>query len=468
MVLKSNLKKFSRIIGLTTFILCFALLFISFQDAKVYAASWESESNNTRATADYISVNTTYNGNLKDYSDDDYYRFSTSSNGTVTVKFTHNYVATENNLWEVYLQDVNGNVITYEYVRGVDTDFKLTKVGLPAGTYYIYVNSYGSGSWHSTATYSVNAERVASSVWETEENDTRPLADSITVNKKYYGNVKDYSDDDYFKFKLTSKKEVTVKFTHNYVATENNLWEVYLQDASGNVITYEYMSGNRKSATLTKVGLPAGTYYIYVNSYGSGSWHSTATYSVNAIVPATSAPKNVYVKRYGHDDIKVSWSKVSAATGYYVYAKKTKVSKWTYLGSTTKTYYKKSNLTDGAKYHFKVIPYKKLTDGNYSGHSKTSINIYTLKKMSKPKFSKSGTKVKVIWSKISGADGYHVVQYVKKNGKYVKVKGYFTTNSSKLFTAKKGKTYYYKVRAYDKVGDSKIYAPYSSLRGYKR
>ena len=101
-------------------------------------------------------------------------------------------------------------------------------------------------------------------------------------------------------------------------------------------------------------------------------------------------------------------------------------------------------------------------------NSKTSINIYTLKQLSRPKATRSGSKVKVSWNKIGGADGYHVVQYYKSGGKYYKVKGYFTTGSSKLFTAKKGKTYYYKVRAYDKQGDTRIFAPFSSLKSYRR
>ena len=82
--------------------------------------------------------------------------------------------------------------------------------------------------------------------------------------------------------------------------------------------------------------------------------------------------------------------------------------------------------------------------------------------------AKNGSKVKVSWKKASGTDGYHVAQYSLKNGKYVLVNDYFTKETSKTFTATKGKTYYYRVRAYDVVDGEKFYASWSKMKSYKR
>ena len=60
----------------------------------------------------------------------------------------------------------------------------------------------------------------------------------------------------------------------------------------------------------------------------------------------------------------------------------------------------------------------------------------------------------------------------KSDGSYKKVSSYKTTKSYLNISAKKGKTYYYKVRAYKKVtvdGETKtIYAPWSKVKSFKR
>ena len=42
-----------------------------------------------------------------------------------------------------------------------------------------------------------------------------------------------------------------------------------------------------------------------------------------------------------------------------------------------------------------------------------------------------------------------------------------TTGKTKTITTKKGKTYYYKIRAYKVVDGKKIYAPWSDVKSYK-
>ena len=88
--------------------------------------------------------------------------------------------------------------------------------------------------------------------------------------------------------------------------------------------------------------------------------------------------------------------------------------------------------------------------------------------VSTPSAAKNGSKVKVSWKKASGTDGYHVAQYFLKNGKYVLVNDCFTKETSKTFTATKGKTYYYRVRVYDVVDGEKFYASWSKMKSYKR
>lgn len=189
------------------------------------------------------------------------------------------------------------------------------------------------------------------------------------------------------------------------------------------------------------------------------------------IVP--KKPNTVKAELCGYDDVKVSWSKSVGATGYTVYYKTAKEKKYTYLTRTTKRYtYAAKNLSAGKKYEFKVVPYFQSGKKRYTALSSTTDSVYTLKKVSTPKVSKSGTKVKVKWKNISGETGYQISRSMKKNGTNIVATVKSAKATSKTIKAKKGKTYYYKVRAYKTVTlngkTKKIYGPWSETRVYKR
>ena len=183
----------------------------------------------------------------------------------------------------------------------------------------------------------------------------------------------------------------------------------------------------------------------------------------------TIGPKNtssVKATLYGYDDVKVTWKKVSGASGYKVYYKKSTSSSWS-SKTTSSTSVKLSNLSDGKKYEIKVVAYKTVS-GDKCYNSGKSTSIYTLKKITGVKASKSSSKVKVSWSNISGETGYQISKTTSKSKTDV-VSTYKTTSGkSKTISATKGKTYYYKVRAYKTVDGKKIYGPWSDPVKYVR
>ncbi len=169
----------------------------------------------------------------------------------------------------------------------------------------------------------------------------------------------------------------------------------------------------------------------------------------------------------GHDDVKVSWSKVKGADSYRVYYKKSTSTSYTLLTTTTKLSVTKKNLTDGVKYTFKVVPCYKDGNTTVTGFYSKTASVYTLKKLATPKVSKvNAKKVKVSWTNIYGESGYQISRSTKKTGTNI-VSTYSTTSGkTKTLSVTKGKKYYYKVRAYKTVDGKKIYGPWSNVKAY--
>lgn len=98
------------------------------------------------------------------------------------------------------------------------------------------------------------------------------------------------------------------------------------------------------------------------------------------------------------------------------------------------------------------------------------IKKYTPKKTTLNSVKKAGTgKMKLTWKKVSSATGYQVYMSTKKNSGYKRV-ATIKKNKTVTYTKKslkKGKTYYFKIRTYKKVGKTTYYGSYSNVRKLK-
>lgn len=166
----------------------------------------------------------------------------------------------------------------------------------------------------------------------------------------------------------------------------------------------------------------------------------------------------------------LSWTKNNEAAGYEIYRADKKGASYKKIKTTTATSYTNTSLSTGNTYYYKIRAYAK--SGN-----KTITGVYSSAKAVKPVLStpstvkaKAGKRSAIIsWKKVSGANGYKVYRATKKSGKYATVKT-ITKSSTVKFTNKKlksGKRYYYKMRAYKKVGGKTVYSGYSKVVGAK-
>ena len=185
-----------------------------------------------------------------------------------------------------------------------------------------------------------------------------------------------------------------------------------------------------------------------------------------AVPPAVTKPEipsKIKAESAGYNGVRISWDPVSKADGYQIYRSTVKSGGYTPLKSTGAVGFKNTGLKTGKTYYYKVRAYKqdgqKIIYGDFSG-------IVSAKPVpaapAKVKAKAGKRSVSVSWSKVSGAKGYKIYRATKKKGKYSAIK---TTakRSFKNKKLKKGKTYYYKVRAYKRISGKNIYGKYSRI-----
>jgi len=233
-------------------------------------AYWEKENNATPSLANELKLNANYSGAICESGDTDYFKFTTTEAGAVSLGVTHALVSgleTSSCYRLCFYSDATCSDEIYSmYIDGAETSVSTPKVGLPKGTYYVKMTSGSYAVPGVPYTLKVNYEK--SSQWETESNDTVTLADSIKVNTDYNGTIHDYSDYDYYKFTLSDAGKVQLKFTHPLIsgAETSTCYYVYIYNdaALENELCYIASKGSDKSISSPEIGLPKGTYYIKV------------------------------------------------------------------------------------------------------------------------------------------------------------------------------------------------------------
>ena len=232
------------------------------------------------------------------------------------------------------------------------------------------------------------------------------------------------------------------------------------QLVAGTDYTYAIYNANGKKVTAPTT---VGTYTIeitYLDKYQNNDSVKKTYY----IVPkAVTNLKAQLVPTTGYNQVKISFTKSTGATGYYVYYKKSTTASYStkYRKAITGNTVTIKGLAAGTKYNFKVVPYfgsNKVTSTKASTIDKT-----TLKKVIGVKVSRSGKKVKVSWTNIAGETGYQISRSTSKSGT-ANIKTYAGVNlKTKTITLSSAKKYYYKVRAYKTENGKKVYGPWSAV-----
>jgi len=233
---------------------------------------------------------------------------------------------------------------------------------------------------------------------------------------------------------------------------------VTVKDSKGNTLK----NGTDYKVTYEKGRKNPGKYSVRIDFMGK--------YSGTKRVYFTIAPATPVITKTAQtaNAIRLTWNKVTGATGYRVYQYNAKTKKWDKLKTLKDTTYRIEKLKAGTTYKFRVKAYKK-DDGTIWGKATATINVAT--KTAAPKITKLTTtkgKAAFTWSNVAGETGYQVYYSTKKDSGFKKVTSYKADvvkgTKSKLTS---GKKYYFKVRAYKKTASGTVYSAWSSVKSIK-
>ncbi|MEH6939797.1 InlB B-repeat-containing protein [Bacillus sp. JJ664] len=320
-------------------------------------------------------------------------------------------------------------------------------------------------------------------------NGTSYLNENLTSGTTYYYKVRAYKLIDGIKVynpfsSIVSAKPVLptitapkatvagfnkVKVSWNEVG-EADGYEVYRSTALSG--TYSNIASLKYSSTLsyTNTNLtPNKNYYYKIRTYRIYNGKKVYSSFSNVVFskPVLASITSSKVATAGYNKVKVTWGKVSEASGYEIYRSTSKTgtfSKITTLSGNSNSYINGS-LTTGRTYYYKIKVYRNNNGTKvYSSYSTIVGAAPVLAAPTNIKATRaSSSSIKLTWSKVSEASGYEIYSGTSNAGTYTKLST-TSTNTTVSYTnykVTKNAVYYYKMKSYRIVNGKKIYSNYS-------
>lgn len=261
--------------------------------------------------------------------------------------------------------------------------------------------------------------------------------------------------------KSSSLTDTSVKLSWTKAAGAQG-YGIYRYDSSTKKYTYV---GKTTSTSYTVKSLSASTSYVFaVRAYTQvkGTVYGAYSEKLTVKTKAPSIAKVTGLKLHSVKDngFRLSWTKVSGATGYQVAVYDTSAKKWVLHGTTTKTYIDVT-VKNAKEQTYRVRAYvksgSKVTYGSYSSSTVGFAKPGIPQNLQGAENSSSG--ISLAWSKVEGADGYEIYSYDAVNGKWV-AEGTATKNTYNVKGLKETSHYKYKVRAYRASDNTKFYGDF--------
>lgn len=250
---------------------------------------------------------------------------------------------------------------------------------------------------------------------------------------------------------------------------KHSSWRL-VYDTTGWIFSVNGMSAMAgPSGYLNQDSVDAGNYEVKLNEGDEIVYSYTVDGSETEKAYIPSAPANLKSSAVGYNKISLSWVSVNSAQGYAVYRSDSIDGNYKKIGTSEGSSYVDNTAVLNKTYFYKVAAGKSANLQNESDFS----NLTSVKtSLDKPsiKVAKKGKKsLKVSWKKVDGAKQYEIYRATSKNGKYKKIKTVSSKKTSYTNSKlKKGKKYYYKIKAVTKVEGKKVSSSFSNKKGLKR
>ena len=380
---------------------------------------------------------------------------------------------------------VNGAVLDY----GIDYDSSYTNM-VNAGTAYCLIKGKGSYGESKQVSYTIEPADISdSSVSEIGIQKMTGKAvcpePSVSLNGRILDKDTDYSlayqnnrkigtatviitGKNNYKgsckttFKILEDQKMSVKVNSSKLVKGNTV-ALTVSGAKGKL---SFLSSNSGIVSVSSKGMvkanEVGNAVITIHAAAKGNYsESDKEVSFTVVPSAPSSLKSQIINK----NIRLTWSHVERAAGYYIYRNNKKIA--TVNGEYSLDYTDMIGKLNGTKYLFKVAAFAETGKG---ADSKT-ITVFSI---SNPAFSKisnvKGRKISASWTKSSGSTGYEL-QYSQTNifglGSKTILINKSESVSKTISGLTKGKTYSIRVRAYKKNGGSKYVSSWSEIRRVK-
>jgi len=217
---------------------------------------------------------------------------------------------------------------------------------------------------------------------------------------------------------------------------------------------YTYIAST-SSQNYTDSGLAYNTTYYYkivaVNSAGSSDYSPIASATT---ITYPSAPSGLTATPISGNQIYLTWYSSSNATNYYIYRSTSYSGSYTFVASTSNTYYTDSGLSNNTTYYYRIAAVNSLGISDYStiAYATTNTN-YPTKPTGLRATATSASQISLSWNAANYASSYYIYRSTSASGDYQYIGS--TSSTSYTDTGLSSSTqYYYKIRAYNSIGFS--------------